>query len=72
VVLVIALVLGRGGVAYATIPDSGGAIHSCCDNSGTLSVVDAAVGRTCKHNETQLNWNQTAPAGLAGHRIRAR
>lgn len=54
------------GVAYATIPDSNGVIHSCYKNSnGTLSVIDSAT-QSCTSMETPLNWNQTGPQGLQG------
>ena len=63
---VIAAALIVGGVAYATIPDGGGVIHSCYARSGgSLRVIDAGV-TNCKSGETSLNWNQTGPAGAAG------
>jgi len=55
------------GVAYATIPDSSGVIHSCYDNStGNLRVIDTSVTASCKNSEMALNWNQTGPQGPAG------
>ena len=54
-----------GGVAYASIPDPGGVIHSCYTKAGgSLRVIDSS-GR-CGSNETSLNWNQQGPAGPAG------
>ena len=69
VVAFIALaLLTVGGVAYATIPGSGGVIHGCYSNlTGSLSVIDTAKGQTCKKaTETALDWNQTGPQGPQG------
>jgi hypothetical protein len=48
-----------GGVAYATIPDSGTAvIHSCFSNStGALRVIDPSKGQSCAAGESALSWN---------------
>jgi hypothetical protein len=67
-----------GGVAWATIPDGTGVIHSCYAKSGgALRVIDAGV-TTCGKSETSLDWNTkgaigpqgpagaTGPAGPAG------
>ena len=57
------------GVAYATIPDSSGAIHGCYARSGgSLRVIDATV-TNCKAGETSLDWNvqgQQGPQGSQG------
>lgn len=54
------------GVAFATIPDAGGAIHGCYARSGgTLRVIDTTIGG-CKSSETSLSWNVQGPAGPAG------
>lgn len=63
---VVALVVASGGVAYATIPDAGGVIHSCYGASGSLRVIDSDDGDTCKPNETPLTFNQTGPQGPPG------
>jgi hypothetical protein len=64
-VAVIAVAVG-GGVAYATIPDASGVIHSCYAKSGgALRVIDAGV-TNCKSGETSLDWNQKGPQGLQG------
>ena len=68
---VVALVAGAalllaGGVAYATIPDSGGVIHGCYAKNGSLRVVDTAAGEACSSKETALTWNQTGPQGPPG------
>jgi hypothetical protein len=49
-------VLGlAAGIAYATIPDSGGVIHSCynasSNPSGQLRVIDTDLGAKCAKNE---------------------
>src|SRR6266480_803225 len=59
------LVLG-GGMAYASIPDSNGAIHGCyAQRDGSLRVIDAP-SQTCGSKETALNWNAQGPQGPAG------
>jgi hypothetical protein len=60
-------VLGGGGVAFASIPDSGGVIHGCYSaKDGTLRVIDTDAGQTCAKGENSLNWNQQGPQGPAG------
>src|SRR3954451_9920514 len=60
-----ALVLAAGGVAFATIPDSGGTIHGCYQKgNGNLRVVEAAGD--CRGNETAITWNQQGPPGPPG------
>jgi hypothetical protein len=58
------------GVAYATIPDSGGVIHGCykksSPNQGTLRVIDTDKAQACSNSETPLNWSQTGPQGPQG------
>jgi hypothetical protein len=56
-----------GGVAYATIPDSGGVIHACrLKGIGTLRAIDSDAGQKCSGLETELDWNQRGPQGPAG------
>jgi hypothetical protein len=62
-----------GGIAYATIPDSGGVIHTCFKPSdatktggAAFSVVDSESGATCKVGDTALTFNQQGPPGPAG------
>jgi len=63
-----------GGVAYASIPDSSGAIHGCYTKHaglftppvGSLRVIDTAKGQQCTGSETAVSWNQTGPQGPAG------
>lgn len=55
-----------GGVALASIPDSGGVIHGCYDARGKLRVIDAEAGETCRTHEVALSWNETGPQGPQG------
>jgi hypothetical protein len=56
-----------GGIAYATIPDSGGTIHGCYQkNSGQLRVVDPSPGDSCSASERPLDWSQVGPQGPQG------
>ena len=60
-----ALIVAVGGVAYATIPDSEGAIHGCFQkNSGSLRVVES-VGE-CRTSEREISWNQRGEPGPPG------
>jgi collagen triple helix repeat protein len=62
----LALLAVGGGVALATIPDSGGVISSCYNKSGgALRVIDPSVSR-CSSGEQPLTWNQTGPQGATG------
>ena len=56
------------GIAYASIPDSGGVIHGCYANKdGNLRVIDTGSGGACDaKKETPLNWNQKGPTGARG------
>ena len=75
---IVGALLVAGGIAYATIPDSSGVIHSCyhvngqgtVDGSGTLRVIDPSSsnkdGSACKHDEKALDFNQTGPPGQPG------
>jgi hypothetical protein len=61
-----AVAAATAGVAYATIPDSGGVIHACYMKSGgNLRVIDASV-TNCKSSETALDWNQIGQQGPPG------
>jgi hypothetical protein len=64
---VAALFVAIGGIAYATIPDSGGVIHGCYQKDvGTLRVIDPSAGDTCLASEIPISWSQTGPAGPQG------
>jgi hypothetical protein len=65
--LVVGVGVAVGGIAYASIPDSGGLIHGCFQkNNGNLRVVDSSSGKGCGPSEKPLNWSQTGPSGLTG------
>jgi len=66
--LVAAAGLVAGGIAYAAIPDGGGAINGCYWNKdGTLRVIDTAAGQSCDaKKETAISWSHTGPQGIAG------
>lgn len=63
-----AVILMVGGVAYASIPDSGGVIHGCYKN-GTgvrdFKLLDSDTG-SCASGWTEITWNQTGPQGATG------
>jgi hypothetical protein len=67
-VALVAIVLGlvTAGVAYATIPDSGGVFTACKLNAtGTIRLIDPAIGGSsllghCVSLETKLTWGQAA------------
>jgi len=62
----IVALLAVGGVAFATIPGSGGVVSGCYSKKdGTLRVIDASTAQ-CKIGEATLNWNQTGPQGPMG------
>lgn len=70
VLLLAVVAVAGGGVAYANIPDSGGAIHGCykktSPNQGTLRLIDTEKDQTCQHNETSVDWNQAGQPGEPG------
>ena len=62
----LAVLVAGGGVALATIPDSGGVISGCyAKRDGGLRVIDAPSA-LCKSSETALTWNKTGPQGSKG------
>jgi hypothetical protein len=52
-----------GGVAWAAIPDSGGAIQGCYNSGGNIKVVSELP---CPKGYTSLPWNQQGPKGDPG------
>jgi len=64
------IVIVGGSVAYASIPDAGGAVHGCYDkNLGSLRVIDTAkhgLFDKCLPYETAISWSQTGPQGPKG------
>lgn len=68
-IAVLALAVSLGGVAYATIPGSGGTIEGCYSPTNAkppypLSVVDSASD--CVSPSVLLPFNQTGPTGPEG------
>ncbi len=64
--LIVGLIAGGAGVAFATIPDAGGVIHACYDTSkGNVRIIDSP-SQACASKETAVSWNQTGPQGPAG------
>ena len=61
-----------GGIAYATIPDSGKVYRACMlNNIGTIRLIDPTLPSTnlmskCSSLETPLSWNATGQQGLQG------
>lgn len=62
----IVLVLG-GITAYAAIPAADGTITACMTKpGGTIRLIDAEHGATCKKSETKVEWNQAGQPGTDG------
>ena len=63
-----ALVLMIGGaVAYAQIPSTDGTITACMvKTSGTIRLIDAEAGATCRSTEKEVTWNQAGQPGIDG------
>lgn len=57
-----------GGIAYASIPDSGGVINACYSKKGgALRVIDTGTGETCNtRTEIAVGWNQAGTPGPPG------
>ena len=69
-----ALVLMIGGaVAYAQIPSTDGTVTACMvKTSGTIRLIDAEAGATCRSTEKQVTWNQAgSPVSTASLSTRA-
>src|SRR5947209_20098486 len=71
----VAVLAVLGGIAYATIPDSGKVYTACMLNGiGTVRLIDPSLSSTnpmshCISLETKVTWNQqgqTGPQGLQG------
>lgn len=60
------LVLVAGGAAWATIPAADGTFTACVKADGTLRLVDAEAGATCKASEQPVTWSKTGPTGPTG------
>ena len=70
--LVVAGLVLAGGVAYATIPDSGKVYTACMvKHIGTIRLIDPSLPSNnfmshCTALETQISWNQQGQAGQPG------
>lgn len=63
----VAVALGLGSIAYASIPAPNGTIDGCYSNSThphQLFIRDSTA--SCPSGDTSLTWSQTGPAGPAG------
>jgi hypothetical protein len=71
-VLVVAGIAVAGGVAYATIPDSGNVYTACMLNKiGTIRLIDPSLGNSsamghCSALETKITWQQQGQKGDPG------
>jgi hypothetical protein len=66
VLAAIAMLAAAGGIAYASIPDVGGIVHSCyAKSSGAWRVIDTEAGQTCKSNEAPVDLYSRSGADLA-------
>jgi hypothetical protein len=56
------------GIAYASIPDANGVIHSCYNSdNGALRVFGKSKDyQQCNAGEKALDWSQTGPTGPTG------
>jgi hypothetical protein len=64
--IVVTALVATGGIAYATIPDAGGVVHTCyTKSSGAWRVIDTDLGQTCKSNEAALDLYSKSGADLA-------
>ena len=55
----VAVVLGAGGVALASIPDAGGVFHGCYSKTtGGLRLIDPSKGQKCSRSEGAVSWSQ--------------
>jgi type VI secretion system secreted protein Hcp len=80
VLIAVAILVGAGTYAVASIPGSDGVITACWDHNndtshfGTLRVIDPSIPASghssyeysCLTDETQITWNQQGPAGPTG------
>src|SRR3954452_22519821 len=71
-ILAVVLFALAGGIAYATIPDSGGVYTACMlKNVGTIRLIDPSLPSSnllshCTSLETQITWNQRGQRGDSG------
>jgi hypothetical protein len=69
-VVTVALMGAVAGIAYATIPGSGGVFTACVQKStGNVRLIDPSVGGKdgqCGPPENQVTWNQLGQPGATG------
>jgi hypothetical protein len=54
-----------GGIAYAAVPDAGGAYHACMlKKIGTIRIIDPDT-QHCSSLETEISFNRRGPAGAS-------
>lgn len=65
--IAIAVAIGAtGGIAYASIPDAGGVIHTCyTKSSGAWRVIDTDAGQSCTSRQVALDVYSKSGADLA-------
>jgi hypothetical protein len=65
--LCIVLLGVAGGIAYASIPDSGtGTYHACVQKStGAIRVIDPETQHCNANSETEITFDQTGPSGIS-------
>ena len=62
----LAVVMGLGGFAIASIPNSNGVFTGCIDaNTGGLRVIDEST-QTCPDGDQRITWNQQGVQGPTG------
>jgi len=63
--LMLAVLVTVGGVAYASIPSSDGTIRACYQKeNGQLRIVGKASD--CRNSELAISWNEKGIQGVAG------
>ena len=59
--------LVAGGVAFATVPSTGGVINGCYgQRTGIVRVIDTEAGAQCMAFEVPISWNQKGEKGDQG------
>jgi hypothetical protein len=63
----LAVLLGGGAFALASIPDGSGVLHGCyTTKDGSLRLIDTDLGQSCTTKEHSVSWNEAGPPGPAG------
>jgi hypothetical protein len=56
--IAVGAILATATVAAASIPSSEGIVTACAKQDGTIRLIDAEAGATCKANEQTVTWGQ--------------